>query len=420
MRTTILIFLILSLGTMTASADTFRIELDYMVDGGAGGHSHQPSQAVIDAVVQMFACQGHTLIIDVSDAVPHDDLLAVNPTTGSFFAYADVDSSYGSIKNSYYDHAGQGGWHYCLFAHDYALLNGAGVPANTGSSGLAETPGDDLVVTLGSFLDNSGVPIGTPFDQAATLAHEFGHNLGLSHCGNMVCGNDSSVPNWVGPRVPNVASVMSYAFQLLGVRSNLVCQGLSVDYIPFKDLDYSHGSMCTLDERALDEGLGTLLAAVDWNCDGVIGGVVQEDLISGERSTWCATADGTRSILSDYDEWSNIVDVTKNKLPSELNDQPFEVCITAEQVKVLRKKATCALPALTGEACLVAETRYVRDGGAATSGNRCVDPYGSVGTAVGGAPSGSVIVLEPGDFPEGPRVINNQLFLHSAGRAVIR
>ena len=65
--------------------------------------------------------------------------------------------------------------HYCIFGHDH---EGANCQV-TGNSGLAETPGNDLVVTLGQFTNQ----VGTPFDRAATLAHEFGHNLGLTHCG---------------------------------------------------------------------------------------------------------------------------------------------------------------------------------------------------------------------------------------------
>ncbi|MFN0009040.1 MAG: hypothetical protein ACKVXR_14150, partial [Planctomycetota bacterium] len=50
--------------TGNAPAATFRVEIDYM-DGGSTGHSHEPSSSVIQAVQQMFACHGHTLIVDV-------------------------------------------------------------------------------------------------------------------------------------------------------------------------------------------------------------------------------------------------------------------------------------------------------------------------------------------------------------------
>ncbi len=52
--------------TRDARADTFNIEIDYMVDSGIGGHSHRPSNLEIDAVVKMFACQGLSLLKTLS------------------------------------------------------------------------------------------------------------------------------------------------------------------------------------------------------------------------------------------------------------------------------------------------------------------------------------------------------------------
>jgi len=37
----------------------------------------------------------------------------------------------------------------------------------------------------------------------------------------------------------------------------------------FKNLDFSHGTMCMLDEAALDEELGTGMRSVDWDCNGI-------------------------------------------------------------------------------------------------------------------------------------------------------
>ena len=41
------------------------VEIDWMDNGS---HSHQPSTSEIDAVVQMFACQGITLNVDISNS----------------------------------------------------------------------------------------------------------------------------------------------------------------------------------------------------------------------------------------------------------------------------------------------------------------------------------------------------------------
>ena len=165
------------LGADPATAATFRIEIDYMVDTSPGGHSHMPTQQELDAVIEMFACQGHTLIIELSDAIPHHDVLRRNPDNDALFSYDGEDASFGSLKAEYFDHAGEGGWHYCIFGHQYEGIDDDGNYFDSGSSGIAELNGDDLLVTMGTFTGQ----IGTSFDRASTLAHEFGHNLGLTH-----------------------------------------------------------------------------------------------------------------------------------------------------------------------------------------------------------------------------------------------
>lgn len=405
-----------------AQAETFRIEIDYMVDGSPGGHSHMPTNAELDAVIQMFACQGHTLIIDLSDPIPHHDVLQMDPATNwRIFDYDGVPDSYGALKSEFYDHAGVAGWHYCIFGHQYEWINDAGNRFDSGSSGLAEIFGDDLMVTLGTFV-HDGVPGGSPFDRAATLAHEFGHNLGLMHCGDMNCYDEDEAA-WVGPYPLNVASVMSYFYQLVGVRSNLVCQGLAPEFIPFKDIDFSHGTMCTLDEGALDEGLGTLMASADWNCDGAItGGTVATDLDGGSRQHWCGPPlpAGVHSVLSDFDEWGAIVDMTKSRSETELTNLDVSVCISDREVQMIRDKAACPQPVLTSESCVTAEMRYVRAEGSAGASGRCTDAYDSVTEAMTGAPPGSVIILEPLVWSAGAGVFRDGAILISAESAVIR
>jgi len=148
---------------------------------------------------------------------------------------------------------------YCIFANTYA---------GTGSSGLAELPGNDFMVTLGTF----NTPGGTPNQQAATFMHEMGHTLGLYHGGHQIdWGNDRRY-NYK----PNYHSVMNYTWQLASRR-------------PGWALDYSREPLPALNENALDEvlGIGGMLNAVtlvgplpaqeafevggvDWNRNGAI------------------------------------------------------------------------------------------------------------------------------------------------------
>ena len=81
-------------------------------------------------------------------------------------------------------------FHYALFAHDRNQ--------HIGVSGYSEFPGNDVMITLGSW-DGS---VGSPDTQAGTLLHEIGHNLGIDH------GGEDEVNC-----KPNYISVMSFTRQ---------------------------------------------------------------------------------------------------------------------------------------------------------------------------------------------------------------
>lgn len=165
-----------------------------MFRGGGDLHSHRPNASEIAAVVQMFACHGITLNVVIGRGIPEVEVMPLNPDpNGSFFDYDNGSTSFAYLKRTYFAHANDPGWHHCIFRHEYAQADGTA----SGSSGLGETPGDDFVVTLGGFAGQ----VGTPWDRAATLAHEFGHNLGLGH------GAFGAYP-------PNMPSIMSYFYQL--------------------------------------------------------------------------------------------------------------------------------------------------------------------------------------------------------------
>ena len=235
-------------------------------------------------------------------------------------------------------------------------------------------------MSLGSFTGQ----IGTPFDRAATLAHEFGHNLGLVH------GAANAFQ-------PNKPSIMSYFYQLAGVHTAILSAGLSsAQAALFKEMDYSEGTMCSLNESALNEKFGSGMIPVDWNCDGAIAGSVSLNIDSA--SAWCGSTNTGRAILPDVNEWALIHDptiATPNPAPIEA---PKEVsCVTADQMKVLRQFAPLGRqPGVASEPCITARMIYAAPGSTAGGSGLCSDPYQTVGGAQGGATDGSHIFLVPG------------------------
>jgi Bacterial TSP3 repeat len=113
--------------------------------------------------------------------------------------------------------------HYVLFANQYDSGTSSGI-----SRGI---PAHDLLVTLGAW----STPFGTQLQQAGTIMHELGHNLGLQHGGNE--GRNFK---------PNYLSLMNYRYQVVGLFKN------GVDGV----LDYSRLQIGTVTENALVENNG--------------------------------------------------------------------------------------------------------------------------------------------------------------------
>jgi len=172
-------------------------------------------------------------------------------------------------------------------------------PATT-STGIAEMPGNDLIVSMGrQYFDSAPTPTLFPEAIAGELMHSLGHTLGLHH------GGHTDIQ-----RSPNYVSVMNPSFQPVIFRAQTleqnVCQcsfGPSHTCCP-RRVDFSHQVLPTLDETALDEnrpiGEGrdisnyfctppnmglrrpttSVAVPVDWNCNGTIESSVSEDINS--------------------------------------------------------------------------------------------------------------------------------------------
>ncbi|HSG99257.1 MAG TPA: thrombospondin type 3 repeat-containing protein, partial [candidate division Zixibacteria bacterium] len=260
------------------------VEIDYMI---AADHTHTLHPDEIAALEAMFACHGITLNIELSDAI--EEVVIIGTGRSDFFN-DDSPNAFAEYKALYYDHESEPGWHYALLCHTFRWING------TSNAGLAEILGDDLVLGLGNGIGG----VGSAFDRAGAFAHELGHNLGLRHAG-------SQPESIVTQFKPNLPSVMTYRYGTRGIRHRMHCDGLVADTCsPFRELDYSNGTLPALDEAALREVDGLGLGPVDWNRNGRIDtGTVAYDL-----ANWPASNLGSYNVILDYDEWANIRDVT--------------------------------------------------------------------------------------------------------------
>ncbi len=296
-------------GTIQASEDAdpnhkdIYMEVDWMAQ-------HQPNNASLNDVINSFAnapvsnpdgTQGIRLHIQTDEeAVAHNNSLAFEPCTGPAGAgipdFDDVKSTRFGTAAERTDansvnilNAKRFAFHYTLFVHNLLGLGG--------TSGCAELPGNDFVVSLGSWTQVSGHGVGNRDEQAGTFIHEFGHNLNLRHGG----GDNINYK-------PNYLSVMSYTLQI----DNW--------YIFGRPLDYSSSVLPTLDESNLSEPLGIAGSLGDFTAFGPP--PVQTNVDASDGIDWNRDGDtidigvvanindfgtgGSGSVLEGYDDWTNL------------------------------------------------------------------------------------------------------------------
>ncbi|MEJ5284964.1 MAG: hypothetical protein WHS77_07955 [Brevinematales bacterium] len=290
-----------------------------------------PRGEALDKVVEAFAKKGIRVHFDVGNlnlsgqATNNHNLDNENhrvPREIPITVY--TETGFGNLhkyKVKYMDLRKKQIFHFLLFAYSQEA------DGSDGSSGIAECPGNDFVVSLGNWGLNSSDTLNKNIlinYQAATIMHEFGHNLGLRHGG-------STDENYK----PNYYSIMNYMYQLYGLPeignsregdryyyyrwldvgntsfSNHYFSGISpaeAHYALHRGptntnmvIDYSDGSGSSINENSISEaaGLGRSgSAGVDFNGNGVISGTITTNLNPTETNGI--------TTLYDYNDWGNI------------------------------------------------------------------------------------------------------------------
>ena len=286
----------LNLPALGASAlkKNILLEYDWFDDhedpGTCVAHSHRPTAAMISRVAAAFAAapnsnpDGSTGIALIQDYGQGGAF-----SGGSFVSHAGNitggvnGADWQAVKLANFAANRRGYFHYVVMAHWYTDF--------LGSSGQAELPGNDLIVSLGCFASTTNV--------GNTIMHELGHNLNLQHGGDTSC-------NWK----PNYNSVMNYRFQFPGI--DVSCNAIGSNG-ESNTLDYSRGIRISLDENSLNEAAGSCGATpIDWNFNGIIQSGLAYDLnrtstspnaLTGVDNTSCG---GTLTTLSDYNDWTHL------------------------------------------------------------------------------------------------------------------
>jgi len=272
--------------TVDADCDGGGLHLNDVCHSGYCNHNHYPVDPLYRKVVDAFDRHNITLYIDPQrNEVPHAqvitfskpgdgsvpagylaacagwDVVSGDITTGGAVNFHDIKYRPGSVFSM--DPMRRNSVHYAVLSHsNTCLVQSVGLVGNCDacppdrsiprstpnakSSGTAELPGNDFIVSLGNSLNDSVAQTPTtPFLEEGVFMHELGHNLGLHHSGDL--GAPVSAPNYL--------SVMNYKYSLSGI-THAATPGGKIAVEALRELNYSEHELNTLTETSLDESAG--------------------------------------------------------------------------------------------------------------------------------------------------------------------
>jgi hypothetical protein len=269
------------------------LQYDYMVLPGHNGHSHRPHPQAIRAVVDAFARQGIALHAFRGHRLPHYSVVTFDSV--DHVCSGDDAINFYDLKALSFDPRRALAYHYVVFAH----YNTCGSPGGCsscnetiafGGGGRAENPGNDLIVSLGPFMDAGLTP---GFEQeAAVFMHELGHNFRLQHPFPKYKPNWLSVVNetFVYTGIPVGAGPGSTTPISCHVTADCPAEAICASFShTCTRIDYSRQALADLNEASLDESVGigagtndltgyqcpdftgvysSATGPIDWNCNG--------------------------------------------------------------------------------------------------------------------------------------------------------